>query len=173
MFGKGGFNKFGNTDANDIPRREAFEWNKSDEGTGMCLWYKGTGPWWTQTNLKPNDGISLEEEKNNTNSLWNFYKALIHVRQSNSALMNGDFHVIQNGNENVFSFQRSDKKQNVFVIVNFSDANQQTSFAIPNWTDPNRKAKLIYLFGDQSAQQSGSKISVQLPAYGVEVIEVK
>jgi len=173
MFGSGGFGKFGNSDGNDIPRREAFEWNKSDQGAGMCLWYKGSRPWWTQTNLKPNDGISLEEEKGNANSLWSFYKSLIHVRQSNAALMNGDFQVIQNGNENIFSFRRSDEKQEVFVIVNLSDVDQQTSFAIPNWTDPHRKAKLVYLFGDQSAQQSGDNISVHLPAYGVEVIQLK
>ncbi len=31
---------FGNTDGNDIPRREAFEWYSKPEGKGMALWYK-------------------------------------------------------------------------------------------------------------------------------------
>ena len=34
MFGKGGFGIYGNTDGNDIPRREAFEWYESGLGTG-------------------------------------------------------------------------------------------------------------------------------------------
>ena len=40
MQGKGGFGIYGNTDGNDIPRREAFEWFKSGNGKGMALWYK-------------------------------------------------------------------------------------------------------------------------------------
>jgi glycosidase len=62
-FGKNGFGKYGMTDPNDIPIREAFEWYKTEEGLGMALWYKNTGPWWDSTNLKPNDGVSLEEEE--------------------------------------------------------------------------------------------------------------
>ncbi|HJW30322.1 MAG TPA: alpha-amylase family glycosyl hydrolase, partial [Saprospiraceae bacterium] len=42
--GMTGINRhFNDTDANDIPVREAFEWNASDSGPGMALWYKGTG----------------------------------------------------------------------------------------------------------------------------------
>src|ERR1700744_2773430 len=57
--------KLGATDANDIPNRSAFEWYKSDQGTGMAYWYQMKGPWKDQfnTNDKPNDGVSLEEEK--------------------------------------------------------------------------------------------------------------
>ena len=40
MFGKNAGGKYGMTDANDIPIREAFEWNKADTGKGMALWYK-------------------------------------------------------------------------------------------------------------------------------------
>ncbi|HLG40092.1 MAG TPA: alpha-amylase family glycosyl hydrolase, partial [Chitinophagaceae bacterium] len=37
MFGRGGFGIYGMTDGNDIPKREAFEWSKSDSGSGMAL----------------------------------------------------------------------------------------------------------------------------------------
>ena len=63
MNGKGEWQKWGMTDANEIPDREAFEWYKSDTGKGMALWYKNSGPWWDHRYAKPNDGISLEEEK--------------------------------------------------------------------------------------------------------------
>ena len=61
---------FGNTDGNDIPRREAFEWYKSDTGNGLAVWYKNTGEWWNKSNLKANDGISLEEQRNDATSLF-------------------------------------------------------------------------------------------------------
>ena len=53
----------GATDGNDIPIREAFDWYRTMEGKGVALWYRNSGPWWELTNLKPNDGISYE---NNT-----------------------------------------------------------------------------------------------------------
>jgi alpha-amylase len=40
MFGKNAGGKYGMTDANDIPIREAFEWHAADSGKGMALWYK-------------------------------------------------------------------------------------------------------------------------------------
>ena len=59
--------KFGPTDANDIPNRSAFEWYASDQGKGTVglHWYQMKRPTWKDqfNNDKPNDGISLEEEK--------------------------------------------------------------------------------------------------------------
>lgn len=40
----------GNTDGNDIPRREAFEWYKKNEGPAIAFWYKNTGEWWNKSN---------------------------------------------------------------------------------------------------------------------------
>src|SRR5437667_3278922 len=113
------------TDANDIPIREAFEWYKADIGKGMALWYKNTGAWWDDTNLKPNDGISLEEERRDPNSLFNFYKKIIRLRQSNSALIRGAYETLTNNNDKVFSFLRREKER-VVVVVNLSGETQQT-----------------------------------------------
>ena len=40
----------------------------------MAIWYRNTGPWWDQSNLKANDGISLEEQINKSGSLFDHYK---------------------------------------------------------------------------------------------------
>lgn len=130
MFGKGGFGKFGNTDGNDIPQREAFEWTKSGTGKGMALWYKNTGPWWDSTNIKPNDGISLEEEQHNLNSLFNFYKKIIRLRKSNAALSTGSYQNAVNDNDQVFSFIRDDGKNKVLVAVNLSGKKQTTNLQL-------------------------------------------
>ncbi len=125
MFGSGGFSKFNNTDGNDIPQREAFEWYRSDSGKGMALWYKNSGPWWDSTNLKPNDGISLEEEKNDPNSLYNFYKKMIALHKSNKAIAFGKYQTINNNNDSVLTFMRSYQDQKVLVVINLSGSTQE------------------------------------------------
>ena len=118
----------GNTDGNDIPRREAFDWYQSGEGKGTALWYKNSGTWWDNSNFKPNDGISLEEEQKDSNSLFNYYKTLIHLRQSNAALSNGQYIPVENDNKKVFSFHRIYGKQTILVAFNLSDEVQKPEF---------------------------------------------
>lgn len=155
MFGAGGFGKFNNSDGNDIPMREAFEWNASDSGKGMALWYKNTGPWWDSTNLIANDGISLEEQKHDPNSIYNYYKKLIRLRQSNNALSFGTYKTITNDNDSVVTFMRSYKNENVLVAVNLSASKQAVNFTDKSLV--NKRFKL--LFGDKDINQSSAALN--------------
>jgi len=159
MFGAGGFGKFNNSDGNDIPMREAFEWNTSDTGKGMALWYKNTGGWWDSTNDIAHDGVSLEEEKNDPNSIYNYYKKLIALRQSNAALGFGLHATISNNNDSVVTFMRSYKNENVMVAVNLSSSKQTATIGDQNLSKKNFKV----LFGDENINQ----LSVTLNAYEV------
>jgi len=167
MFGKGANGKYGLTDANDIPMREAFEWYKTEEGKGMAIWYKNTGPWWDNTNLKPDDGISLEEERNDPNSLFNFYKKMIRLHQSHSELINGKYETLTNNNERVFSFSRIGKTT-ICVAINFSDQIQQAAIDISGINSKKQNK----LWGKEKGKISGSSLSVGLPAYGIEVWQI-
>ncbi|MGC4021233.1 MAG: alpha-amylase family glycosyl hydrolase [Cyclobacteriaceae bacterium] len=131
MTGRGGFGMYGNTDGNDIPRREAMEWTKSGTGDGVSLWYKDSGPWWVNSNSKPNDGISVEEEKNDPNSLLSFYKTMIKIRQSSAALSSGTFQNISNGNDQVLTFVRNSESERVLVAINLSGEKQVANLAQP------------------------------------------
>ncbi len=115
---------YGNTDGNDIGRREAFDWYQKGEGTGMSFWYKNSGNWWNTQNLKPNDGISLEEQQNDPNSLYACYKKTIQLKQSNAALATGNYENASNNNEKVISFYRYNDQQKVLVVINLSDKQQ-------------------------------------------------
>jgi glycosidase len=177
MFGKGGFGKFGMTDANDIPLRESFEWYKTDEGKGMALWYKNTGPWWDSTNLKSNDGISLEEERDDPNSLFHFYKKLINLRQSNAALTNGSYQTVRNDNNSVFSFLRKERNT-VCVIINLSD--QMQNAVIELLANKLKISSLVQLWGKEKARLpdgqgkiSGNNLYVSLPAYSIQAWEIR
>ena len=121
---KGKVYSFGNTDGNDIGRREAFDWYQGGEGKGMSHWYKNSGAWWTNANQKANDGISLEEQQNDPNSLFQFYKKTIELKQSQSALATGAYQHAPNNNPNVLSFYRVNQDQKVLVVFNLSDEKQ-------------------------------------------------
>ncbi|MDB5088146.1 MAG: Alpha-amylase precursor [Mucilaginibacter sp.] len=155
---------FGATDANEIPDREAFEWYKTDQGKGMAYWYKQTGPHKdTFNNDKPNDGVSLEEEQNDPNSLWNFYRQMIALRKANPVISKGAYKTLQNDNDQVFSFIRYDGNKQVIVAVNLSG--KPVSANITRQDDSGLKM----LSGTAKAVIKDSSISVNLPAYGVAV----
>jgi glycosidase len=133
---KGKVYSFGNTDGNDIGRREAFDWYQVGEGKGMSHWYKNSGAWWTNANQKANDGISLEEQQNDSNSLFQFYKQTIALRKKHVALSIGAYQNAANNNEKVLSFYRVHEKEKVLVVANLSNENQVVRF-----TDEIKKAK--------------------------------
>lgn len=156
--------KFGATDANEIPDRQAFEWYKSDVGKGMAYWYKLTGPWKeTFNDDKPNDGISLEEEKSDPNSLWNFYRNLIRLRRDNPVLISGGYKTLENNNDKVYSFLRFEGSKKILIVVNLSGEAQQAGISI----DAHMKARS--LFGGISLSETPGNVSVNMPACGVGV----
>ncbi len=156
---------FGATDANEIPDREAFEWYKSDTGKGMALWYKQKGPWKDQfNNDKPNDGISLEEEKQDPNSLWNYYKRMIATRKANPAFIDGSYKTIGNDNEHLFSFIRKDAEQTILVAINLSDKEAEAVIDI--------NGNPVKIISDVKPVAKEGKLAVNLPAFGVGAWEI-
>lgn len=121
---KGKQQSYGITDGNDIGVREAFDWYADGEGKGMARWYESSGPWWDTRNEQPRDGISLEEQQNDPNSLFSWYKMLLKLRSKTPALSLGTFSEVKNDNDSVISFYREYKGNKVLVVVNLSNAPQ-------------------------------------------------
>jgi glycosidase len=159
---QGKIGNWGNTDGNDIPRRAAFDWYASGNGKGMATWYEHTGGWWDNNLLIPNDGVSAEEQMNNDSSLFNYYKKLIYLRQSNPALANGSYKIAINDNDYIFSFFRKNNDSKVLVAANLSGELQTARF---NYVNNN----CTVLFGKI---QSYNK-TIQLNPYEVLVFEIK
>ena len=156
----------GATDANDIPNRSAFEWYKSDQGKGMAYWYKVKGPWKDKFNNDvPNDGISLEEERNDPNSLWNFYCKMIGIRKANPVISTGGYQTLKNNNDQVFAFMRYAGNKKIIVAVNLSDKAVKTDITLKRSAAP-----LKTLYGSSSISLQGNNtVSISLPAYGIGV----
>lgn len=167
MLGKSGH--YGLTDANEVPDREAFNWYKSEAGQGMAFWYKNSGPWWDHRYNQPNDGVSVEEQVNDENSLWGFYHKLINFRKTYWALISGSYRNLNNNNGHVFSFLRSARKQQMLVVVNLSADKQQVKLARRLATKGIRR-----VFGTGDAKRDvNDALDVGLPGYGIAVYLLK
>ncbi|MET6996295.1 alpha-amylase family glycosyl hydrolase [Chitinophaga defluvii] len=165
--------EYGMTDANEIPVREAFEWYKADSGKGMALWYKDSGPWWDTRNMKANDGISLEEQKDDPNSLWNYYKTLIHLRNTHVALGLGKYQTLKNDNDQVVSFLRYKDNHAAVVAVNLSDSAQHATLHTTDAKVRVTGKNIFSIHGNAALQADTDEVIIDLPANGVAVFEVK
>jgi glycosidase len=169
------------SDGDDIPDREAFKWNAIVASPGTALWYKNTGPWWTNTSLHDSDGTSLEEESVDTNSIWNFYKKLIAVRKGSPALSLGNFAAINNNNANVLSFVRTyaddTTTANVAVIINLSGSPQGASLDFSSLPAAQGVNQVVDLLGYQIfaplTSTNNASYSVSLPNYGISIIDLR
>lgn len=159
----------GDTDGNDIPLREAFEWYAATEGHGTALWYNAPGEWWDKRNVKPNDGISVEEEEADANSLYNYYKKLLFLRRVEKSLVYGSYENIPNSSETVLSFIRTSETGQVLVMVNLG---VQDEFALLEGNDILKLDKLRLLLGNDKVTFMRGGRGVTIPAYGVQVWKI-
>ncbi len=163
MLGESYFMKYGIiTDANEIPSREAFEWYKNKDSAGMPYWYRDSGPWWDSSNVKSNDGISVEEQAPDPTSLLNTYKQLIQLRKKYPVLIRGSYATYANDHNALVSFYRQDENGKALVLINLSDAT--VDFTLPA---DSGKAKQVYPEGKAAKGDSTSK--TRLEAYGIQV----
>ncbi len=173
MKGDGGFGKYGNSDGNDIPRREAMRWYNKVEGKGMALWYKNTGPWWNDTSLKDGDGISVDDQKSDATSLWNYYRELIILRSKYSSLIKGKHTVVENSNAAVYSFSRNFENECVIVLINFSDKSENVQVDLQLDKANRQGKKIVPLMGTMPVRIYASGLKVSMPAFGVGVWEIR
>lgn len=113
---------------------------------------------------KPDDGISVEEESADPNSLLNFYKQVLALRAATPALQ-----------ENTIEFPeatwigagglvilRGDAENGVLAIYNFSD--ETLELTVPNF--PLAAGNLVDLLSGEamSAGRGGQAYTLQVPA---------
>lgn len=114
------------SDGNDIPVRLGFRWKAKLNSPETPRWYKGTGPWDDPAFSTDHDGISVEEQEHQPDSLLNFYRKLIKIRQSHPALMHGEQEVVTNPNPDLVIYRRKLAAEEVVVVMNLSDRVQMS-----------------------------------------------
>lgn len=157
MLGDSFFGKYGGiTDANEIPYREAFEWKKDKDSPGMAYWYKNSGPWWDTSTVKSNDGISVEEQESDPNSLLSTYRNLLKLRKAYPVLISGSYQSFSNDNPSIVSFLRDNGKEKAMILINLSP--EATTLQIPV---DKQQAELVYGENTGSAKQGKQEINIQ------------
>ena len=94
--------------------RTPMQWS-NDENAGFS-----TGkPWMT---INPNYvKINAQEEINNDNSVFNYYKKLIKLRKENDIIVYGNYRAILEDSEEVFAYIRQLDDEKLLVLCNFTD----------------------------------------------------
>jgi glycosidase len=106
----------------DNYRREPMDWYAVEQGEGQTMWFKPDDRW-----NKPNDGISVEEQVDDPDSLLSFYQQALNLRRSSPALSIGDFEIldIEVTGPGPWAFVRSFNQESVVAIFNFSTEEQE------------------------------------------------
>lgn len=167
MFGRGGFGRPEDTDGNDIPQREAFQWYAGDEGPGMAFWYRDGGPWWDEGAVSPPDGVSLEEERSDEHSLWHFYRRLIRLYRERPLLHAGAYLPAANDNGQVYTFFRYTGQQAALVLLNLSEEPQEAFVTLDGAPAPLGAGELLSLYGLGEAREEHGGLRVRLDSYGI------
>lgn len=109
----------------DEYRREPMDWWKGGSGPGMTTWFAPADRF-----NKPNDGISVEEEEANPNSLLRAYRQMAQLRARLPALRGTEFSVLDaedmgDCGEACFGIWRWSGNEVALVILNFSTVEQR------------------------------------------------
>jgi glycosidase len=108
----------------DNYRREPMDWYAGEDGLGQTTWFQPEDRW-----NKPGDGISVEEQESDPGSLLNFYRQSLNTRQSNIALGEGDFSLLEMevSGQGPWGFVRSAGSDTVVALFNFADEERQVT----------------------------------------------
>ena len=94
--------------------RTPMQWTDS-ENAGFTT---GT-PWMP---LNPNyHEINAEQALADPDSVFHYYRRLIHLRKTTPVICHGDFTLLDADNEKVFSYVRRDEEHELLVVCNFTD----------------------------------------------------
>jgi alpha-amylase len=116
------------SDANDIPVREAFRWARDLQAPGSAIWYQGSQPWWNDRFNRTGDGISVEEESNDSGSLLSFYRTLLAIRAGRSELQMGRPTLLCESAPTVVCLVRTWGRARSLIIVNLAETPSRVEF---------------------------------------------
>ena len=99
-----------------------------------------TGMPWIKVN--PNyPEINVAHNLKDSNSIFYYYQKIIHLKKENLIMIYGDYHLIVEDDEHIYSYLRTLNKDRLLIILNFFSS--QTIFNLPEDIDYKDKKLLI------------------------------
>lgn len=99
-----------------------------------------TGAPWMKVNPNYRD-INVAHDLKDSNSIFHYYQKIIRLRKENSIMVYGDYQLILEDDEHVYSYLRTLNKDRLLIILNFFSS--QTIFNLPANIDYQDKKLLI------------------------------
>lgn len=153
------------SDANDIPQRLAFRWNAQLDAPGTARWYLHAAQSVDLSASQDRDGISLEEQANDPNSTYRFYRRLIAFRKAHPIFALGSVErIVDVANRNVFAFTRSLHGQRILVAVNLTEKSQTCA---PCWIGRRPDRDLW------TGKPLPASNALTLPRFGFRILELE
>ena len=114
---------------------------------------------------------NVASELKDPNSILMFYKNLLALRHTNSALLNGDYVALNQDDPNVMSYLRRYQDEAVLVVLNMSGSPQKVSFDLASQGFVSAQAKTL-LTTMPAMQGSASLSSMSLAPFSVYIGEI-
>jgi len=149
----------------DEYRRAPMDWFKSGKGTGMTTWFKDAA----RVN-KPNDGISVEEQRDVKNSLWSLYQLLVTERMKHAALRLDNYQTIASPCRSCYAYLRWDANDLYLIALNLSDQTQSLTLDLSKtpWK-VTRPGQDLFQGGSINLPSDG-RYTLTLDAWGARVV---
>ena len=142
--------------------RTPMQWN-----TGVNAGFSETKPWLPVPPTFKTHNVASEAA--NPDSILAFYKKLLALRHTNSALLDGKYVPLNENDPNVLSYLRQYKDQTVLVALNMSGKAQEVPFDLAKYGITQGKVTPLLTSGTISGQTS----QLVLPPYAVYIGEIK
>ncbi len=114
--------------------RTPMQWNR-DTNAGFT-----NGEPWIKVNPNYTD-INAEQQVDDPNSIFSYYKELIQLRKQHEIVVYGDYQLILEEDEQIYAYTRTMGDENLLVVTNFSDG--KPVFKLPEHISFDRKELLI------------------------------
>jgi glycosidase len=102
----------------------------------------------------------VRDQQHNPSSLLNYYKYLLQVRKTSSALIAGEYIPLHNTAKDYLAFVRKTKEQSVLVVLNFSDKKLDLDFS---------RAREVKGRSLQILFSSAERLKTVKPPYGLTI----
>jgi glycosidase len=133
------------------------QWNESENGG-----FSKAKPWLPVSSTYKTHNV--EAEAKDPNSVLDFYKQVLKLRHTNTALLDGGYRAINENDSNVLAYMREYKDQATVVVLNMTGAPQKIDLELNGGKIGDR----LLSIADSSAK--GSQVS--LAPYGVFIGQV-
>ena len=124
---------------------------------------------WLPINPNYKNGINVKDQEQNPSSLLHYYKHLLRVRKSSSALKEGEYISLQTAAKDYFAFMRQSGEQSVLVVLNFSKDHLELDFSDEKEIK-NSNLKILFSSAERRMEEISPKL--KLNPFEVFIAEV-